>query len=82
MMAKKKCKLTDKERRVAIWILEEYIYGHEGFDKNFFDRIMDAFQLMTDPFTGLPCTPTEWEKNSYEYDCQLMEARYGHHDGL
>lgn len=84
-MAKiKKRKLTDKEQRVAASILTEYVIAHndKGFNAEFFDSVMKDYELCKDPFTQLPCSPSEYADNSREYDRQTMIQRYGHCDGL
>ncbi len=45
-------------------------------------KVIEEYQLMSDPFTGLPCCAQEWAKNNLEYDKQTMMNLYGHCDGL
>lgn len=75
-------KLTEKEQRVAIDFLEELIFSNTKVPKGFFDKMMQKYELMNDPFTGLPCTPREYADNRLEYDKQTMMQKYGHCDGL
>lgn len=84
MAKNKKRKLTDKEQRVAASILTEYVIAHndKGFNTEFFDSVMNDYELCKDPFTQLPCSPREYADNSLEYDRQAMIQRYGHCDGL
>ena len=74
--------LTEKEQKVAIDFLEELIFANTAVPEGFFDKMMKKYGLMTDPFTGLPCTPKEYAKNRIEYDRQWMIQKYGHCDGL
>ena len=74
--------LTEKEQKVAIDFLEELIFANTAVPEGFFDKMMKKYELMTDPFTGLPWTPKEYAKNSIEYDRQCMIQKYGHCDGL
>lgn len=83
-MNKKQKSISEKEQKVAAGILTEYVIVHndKGFNGEFFERIMHEYELMKDPFTFLPCTSKEYEKNSLEYDRQTMIEKYGHCDGL
>ena len=40
------------------------------------------YELLEDPFTGLPCTIKEYCKSRVEYDRQCMFEKYGHCDGI
>lgn len=79
-MKKKQRALTEKERKVAVDILEEVILANVQMPRGWYDKIMERYQLMIDPFTQLPCTPDEWAKNTEEYDRQLMEQRFGYYE--
>ncbi len=82
MKEKKKRILTEKEQKVAIDFLEELIFANTPVPEGFFDKMMEKYELMTDPFTGLPCTPKEYATNRLEYDRQSMIQKYGHCDGV
>lgn len=80
-------KLTKAQLQIAVNILQEYIFfrtkeNKEVFNAEFYNKIMEEYNLMKDPFTHLPCTPEEYAKNSLEYDRQTMIEKYGHCDGL
>ena len=81
-MAKKQRTLTDREQQVAVDILEELIGENVAVKSDFYDKIMNRYHLMRDPFTGFPCTSKEYAKSSLEYSKQCMFERYGHCDGL
>ena len=91
---KKQPKITDTMQKVAVDILEDLealmicsdriVSKEQWYDEVFeiFKRAKTKYELCEDPFTGTICTWKEFGKNSLEYDRQLMDMRYGHHDGL
>lgn len=79
---KRKTTLTEKEQRVAIDFLENLIFSGINVPEGFFDEMMKRYELLGNPFTGLPCTFKEYCKNSVEYDRQCMFEKYGHCDGI
>lgn len=81
-MKKKDKVITYREQVVAVDILEDLIATNVQVPEGFYRKIMDRYRLMTDPFTMLPCTCSDWARNQAEYDRQVMFARYGHCDGL
>lgn len=83
-MKRKERKMTEKESQVAVDILIEYIFSHngEGYNSEFVNRIMEWYGLFKDPFTCLPCTSKEYADSSLEYRRQIMFEKYGHCDGL
>lgn len=80
---KKQPKITTKMQKVAADVLSYFFYARDMDEviKNF-KEVMDKYDLCEDPFTGFPCTPEEFYKNSLERDRQIMMDRYGHCDGL
>lgn len=46
------------------------------------DRTFEKYDLYSDPFTGVPCTPEEYVESKLEYERQAMIEKYGHCDGL
>lgn len=93
-MKKKEIKITEKEQRVAVDILQElemWMMSRPGNSDlseseqqiyDIFNKMCKKYELCEDPFTGMICTTKEWAKNCLEYDRQTMMERYGHCDGL
>lgn len=79
-MSNKQIKITEKEQRAAADILIAYFF-EEDKDK-WVKWVNDTYELMTDPFTQLPCSSKEYEKNNVEYNRQTMMQKYGYCDGL
>lgn len=79
---KRKIEITEKEQRIAVDILEHLIFSNTRLPKEFFDKMMERYELRQDPFSGLPCTTEEYVKNHIEYDRQCMFEKYGHCDGM
>lgn len=85
---RKQPKITNKMQKVAVDILQEleaYMMTHKEVPEEImqiYKRMYDKYELCDDPFTGMCCTSEEFCKNSLEYDRQLMDMKYGHHDGL
>lgn len=76
-------KLTLSEQRAVANVLTAFAFvedetGFHSVWKNFYD----AYELMEDPFTKLPCAPKDYYKHRLEYDRQVMIEMYGHCDGL
>lgn len=40
--------------------------------------VYKKYDLYDDPFTGCPCTPEDYRKNSLEYEKQIMIEKYGY----
>lgn len=49
---------------------------------DYIEELIDQYMLEIDPFTGLPCSTKEYLNNSFEYQKQIMNEKYGHCDGL
>ena len=85
---KKQPKITNKMQKVAVDILQEleiYMMGRKEVPEEImqiYKKMYDKYELCDDPFTGMCCTLEEYCKNSLEYDKQLMDMKFGHHDGL
>lgn len=79
---KRKIKITEKEQRIAVDILEYLIFNNTRLPKEFFDEMMKRYELGKDPFTGLLCTTEEYVKSRIECDRQRMFEKYGHCDGM
>ena len=80
---KKQRKITDKEQRVAVDILNNLCFCEDIKEMfRIFDDIVKEYNLFKDPFTCMYCTPKEYEEYSLEYEKQLMIQKYGHCDGL
>lgn len=78
---KKEKTITNSMQEVAVDILIDIIteeYHGEPLKKEFFDRIMERYDLWEDPFTHLPCTSKEYAKLQKEYNDQLMMEKYGY----
>ena len=76
-------KNTDFVQRIVVDILDRLWFTDDM--KEVFNAIqytMNKYQIERDPFTGCPCTIKQWAKNTLEYDKQIMDELYGHHDGL
>lgn len=82
MWTKNKRTLTEKERKVAVDILEDVIALDLPVPDGWYDKIMERYDLTTDPFNGLPCTWAEYVKRNSEYKKQVMFEKYGHWDGV
>ena len=73
--------ISNKMQEVAVDILldiimEEFFGKPAGSD--FYQRVMQRYNLQEDPFTRFPCTSKEYEKLKEEYDKQLMMEKYGY----
>lgn len=85
---KKQPKITNKMQKVAVDILQEleiYMMGRKEVPEEImqiYKKMYDKYELCDDPFTGMCCTLEDFFKNSLECDRQLMDMKYGHHDGL
>ena len=70
-------------QKVAADVLSHFFYTKDMDEVlKAFKNVMDIYGLCEDPFTGFPCTPEEYCENSLEYDRQLADIKYGHHDWL
>ena len=74
---------SERDCKVAAGILTEFAFCEtmEEFHEAY-QRVYELYGLCDDPFTRLPCSPGEYEKNREEYNRQVMDEKYGHHDGL
>lgn len=84
----KKKKITPTMQKVAVDILEEleiYMMSVKEYPEEIgkiFDRMYEKYELCSDPFTLMVCTPEQYCKNKLEYEKQCMIEKYGHCDGL
>ena len=83
MENKKKPRITSTMQNVAIDVLNEFAVARTMDDVvQAFYKVMERYDLHSDPFTGFPVTFETFCKNSLERNKQEMIARYGHCDGL
>lgn len=76
-------KITNKMQQVAADILTQFMFTKDMDDvMKVWDLVFEEYDLCSDPFTGVPCTPEEWAESKLEYERQTMIERYGHCDGL
>ena len=84
----KQRKITPTMQKVACDILEDleiYMMSVKEYPEEIgqiFDRMYKKYELCSDPFTKIVCTPEQYCKNSLEYDRQTMYEKYDHCDGL
>ncbi len=74
--------ISQATQRAVCDVLIELIVSDVQVEPGFYDRIMNQYGLCHDPFTGFPCTFSEYFENKAEYDRQTMMEKYGHCDGL
>lgn len=76
-------KISNHTQKVAADIIIPFLFA-ENMEQvqEQCTKVIEQYQLMSDPFTGLPCSAQEWAKNNLEYDRQTMMNLYGHYDGL
>ena len=84
-MKKKEIKITEKEQRVAVDILQEleiWMMGRPGNSDlseseqqiyDIFNRMFKKYQLSRDMFKGMCCTDREYERSVREYCRQEQE---------
>ena len=84
-MKKKEIKITEKEQRVAVDILQEleiWMMGRPGNSDlseseqqiyDIFNRMFKKYQLSRDMFTGMCCTDSEYERSVREWGRQEQE---------
>lgn len=80
----KKTYISKPVQNAVVDVLEGVIFSKdlkEFFDE-YFSGIMQRYNLCIDPFTKLPCTSDEYEKNSIEYEGQIAIEKYGYCDWL
>lgn len=77
----KKRKITHQEQRTAADILTRLAFCKtvEEYAKEW-NEIYKVYGLNADPFTGLPVSDKDYEKNSLEYERQTMENRFGYYE--
>lgn len=81
-MAKTKAP-SERDRHIVAEILTVFMFTQTMDDvMKTWKRIYEQYELCDDPFTGTPCTFSEFCKSQAEYDKQTMIERYGHCDGL
>ena len=81
-MAKSKAP-SERDQCIAAEILTVFMFTQTMDDViKAWKRIYKQYELCDDPFTGIPCTFSEFCKSQAEYDKQTMIERYGHCDGL
>ena len=85
-MKKKEIKITEKEQRVAVDILQElemWMMSRPGNSEpseseqqiyDIFNKMFKKYQLSRDMFTGMCCTDKEYERSIREYYRQEQEA--------
>lgn len=79
----KKPKITNAMQEVAADILTTFMFCNNMEDVwKAWANTYKYYGLHDDPFTQCPCSDKEYCENSLEYDRQLMDMRYGNHDGL
>ena len=74
-------KITNKMQEVAVDILNELIvakYSGKPIDSDFYQWIIERYNLQEDPFTHFPCTSKEYSRLNKEYNNQLMMEKYGY----
>lgn len=84
-MAKSKAppKMSERDPRIAAEILTAFMFTKTMDDvMKVWKEIYEKYDLCDDPFTGTPCTLSEFCKNQIEYEKQAMIEKYGHCDGL
>lgn len=84
-MAKSKVspKIFERDQRIAAEILTAFMFTRTMDDvMKVWKRIYEEYDLCDDPFTGTPCTRSEFCENRTEYVKQAMIEKYGHCDGL
>lgn len=80
-------KLSKKQSEFAAKVVADilvaftFVRNMEDF-KNVYNEVYEQYGLYDDPFTHLPCSPSEYAENSVEYERQLMIEKYGHCDGF
>ena len=84
-MKKKEIKITEKEQRVAVDILQEleiWMMSRPGNSDtseseqqiyDIFNRMFKKYRLSRDMFTGMCCTDKEYERSVREYYMQEQE---------
>ena len=84
-MKKKAIKITEKEQRVAVDILQEleiWMMNRSGNSDtseseqqiyDIFNRMFKKYRLSRDMFTGMCCTDSEYERSIREYYRQEQE---------
>ena len=79
----KQKKITSTMQKVAADILTQFMFTR-NMDEVIavYDKVMEEYELCSDPFTHTPCTFEEYCKMQIEYEKQAMIERYGHCDGL
>ena len=79
----KQKKITHTMQKVACDILTQFMFTRNMDEViEVYNKVMEEYDLCSDPFTYTPCTFDEYCKNSIEYERQAMDEKYGHHDGL
>ena len=79
----KRRKISERDQQVAAEILTQFMFTRTMEDVwRVWNDIYKQYDLCDDPFTHIPVSPSEYEKNSLEYQKQAMIDRYGHYDGL
>ena len=84
-MKKKEIKITEKEQRVAVDILQElemWMMSRPGNSEpseseqqiyDLFNKMFKKYKLSNDMFTGMCCTDKEYERSVREYYRQEQE---------
>ena len=76
-------KVTQTMQKVTVDILTQFMCTRNMYEViDVYNKVMEEYELCSDPFTHTPCTFEEYCKNCIEYERQYMDEMYGHHDGL
>ena len=76
-------KITKNMQIVAADILTQFMFTKDMDEViKVWSDVYKHYELCSDPFTGVPCTPDEYCESQLEYERQTMIERYGHCDGL
>lgn len=79
----KRRKISERDQQVVAEILTQFMFTKDMDDVlKTWNEIYERYDLRDDPFTHTPVSPGEYEKNSLEYQKQVMIEKYGHCDGL
>lgn len=79
----KQKKITHTMQKVAADILTRFMFTRNMDEViEVYNKVMEEYELCSDPFTYTPCTFEEYCKMQIEYEKQVMIERYGHCDGL
>lgn len=76
-------KINKNTQRAVADILTQFMFTKDMDDViRVWNLVFEEYDLYSDPFTGVPCTPEEYAESQLEHERQAMIERYGHCDGL